>query len=148
MNPPVRAKADRDALIEGLLDGTIDCIATDHAPHAATEKAGGLQNSLMGVTGLECAFAALHTKLVRTGIVPLLRLFALMIDKPRERFGLPARTLEAGQPADLAVLDLDREWVIRSEQFLSKGRATPFDGMRVIGDCILTMAGGEIVWRE
>jgi dihydroorotase len=148
MNPPVRSKADRDALIEGLLDGTIDSIATDHAPHTAAEKAGGLKGSLMGVVGLECAFAVLHTKLVRTGIVPLLRLFALMIDKPRERFGLPARTLEEGQPADLAVLDLDKEWVIRSEQFLSKGRATPFDGMNVTGDCILTMVGGEIVWRE
>jgi dihydroorotase len=147
MNPPIRAKADRDALIGGLLDGTIDMIATDHAPHTAEEKAGGLRGSLMGVVGLECAFAALYTRLVRTGVLPLQRLLELMIDKPRERFRLPARTLTDGQPADLAVLDLDQEWVIRSDEFLSKGRATPFDGMRVAGDCTMTMVGGEIVWQ-
>jgi dihydroorotase len=148
MNPPIRSATDRDALIEGLVDGTIDMIATDHAPHSAEEKAGGLKGSAMGVVGLECAFAVLHTRLVRTGILSLSRLFELMIDKPRERFGLPLRTLEEGQPADLAVLDLDREWVIRPERFFSKGHATPFDGMRVTGDCTMTMAGGEIVWQE
>ncbi|MBN1778162.1 MAG: dihydroorotase [Clostridiales bacterium] len=148
MNPPIRARADREALIEGLLDGTVDMIATDHAPHTDAEKAGGLKGSLMGVVGLECAFAALHTGLVKTGILALEKLLELMIDNPRKRFGLPERTLEAGQPADLAVLDLDREWVIKPAEFLSKGHATPFDGMKVTGDCILTMMGGEIVWKS
>ena len=147
MNPPLRSPADRDALVEGLLDGTIDMIATDHAPHAAREKAGGLKGSLMGIVGLETAFAVLHTGLVKTGILPLERLLPLMIDNPRERFRLPRRALAEGEPADLAVLDLNREWVIRSEQFLSMGRATPFDGMRVTGDCILTITGGEAVWQ-
>ena len=148
MNPPIRSKADRDALIEGLLDGTIDMIATDHAPHTAAEKAGGLQGSAMGIVGLECAFAVLNTNLVKPGVLPLKRLLELMIDAPRSRFRLPPRTLETGQPADLAVLDPDREWVINPERFYSKGHATPFDGMRVTGDCILTMVGGEIVWQE
>ncbi len=148
MNPPIRSAADRDALIEGILDGTVDMVATDHAPHTAAEKAGGLQGSLMGVVGLECAFAVLHTRLVKPGILPLLRLLELMIDKPRERFRLPLPTFTEGQPADLAVLDLDREWVVRPERFFSKGHATPFDGMRVTGDCIMTIAGGEIVWQE
>ncbi|MFH1511914.1 MAG: dihydroorotase [Bacillota bacterium] len=148
MNPPIRSKADRDALVEGLLDGTIDMIATDHAPHTAQEKAGGLKHSAMGVAGLECAFAALHTRLVKTGVLPLIKLFQLMIDKPRERFGLPRRTLGEGQPADLAVLDLSKEWVVEPDRFLSKGRSTPFEGMRVTGDCILTMVGGETVWQS
>ena len=147
MNPPIRSAADRDALIEGLLDGTIDMIATDHAPHAEAEKAGGLQNSLNGVVGLEFAFAALYTGLVKPKLLPLQTLLRLMIDNPRQRFGLKAPEITEGQPADLAVLDLDAEWVIRPEQFLSKGRATPFDGMRVTGDCVLTMVGGETVWQ-
>jgi dihydroorotase len=148
MNPPLRERADRDALIEGLLDGTIDMIVTDHAPHTAGEKAGGLKHSVMGVVGLEVAFAVLHTGLVKSGVLPLETLLELMIDHPRKRFSLPERTLAEGQPADLAVLDLEKKWVIRPDEFLSKGRSTPFDGMEVTGDCILTMAGGEIVWKS
>ena len=148
MNPPLRSYDDQQALIEGLLDGTIDMIATDHAPHAAAEKAGGLRNSLMGVVGLECAFAVLYTKLVKPGILPLLKLLNLMIDAPRQRFQLPRRTLERGQPADLAVLDLHKEWIIRPETFFSMGHATPFDGMRVSGTCEMTMVGGEIIWQS
>jgi dihydroorotase len=148
MNPPIRSGADRDALIGGLLDGTIDMIATDHAPHTAQEKAGGLKNSKMGVAGLETAFAVLHTKLVKPGILPLEKLLELMIDNPRERFGLPERALEEGKPATFAVLDPEKQWVIRPAEFLSKGRATPFDGMEVQGDCILTMIGGETVWKS
>ena len=148
MNPPIRSGADRDALIEGLLDGTIDMIATDHAPHSEQEKAGGLRDSKMGIVGLEIAFAVLNTCLVKPGILPLEKLLELMIDNPRERFGLPERTLEDGQPATFAVLDPDRKWVIRSAEFLSRGRATPFDGMEVQGDCILTMIGGETVWKS
>lgn len=147
MNPPLRTKADQQSLIEGLLDGTIDMIATDHAPHTAAEKSRGLQGSLMGVVGLECAFAVLYSGLVKPGILPFSRLLELMIDAPRERFCLPRKTLEAGQPADLAVLDLDREWVIRPEEFFSRGHATPFDGMRVTGMCEMTMVGGEILWQ-
>ena len=148
MNPPIRSKADRDALIEGLLDGTIDMIATDHAPHTAEEKSRGLQHSSMGVVGLETAFAILNTCLVKPGILPLERLLLLMVDTPRERFGLPERTLDEGQPATFAVLDPDWEWVIEPERFLSKGRATPFAGMRVQGDCTMTMIGGEAVWKS
>jgi len=148
MNPPLRERADQNALIEGLLDGTIDMIATDHAPHTAEEKSRGLKGSNMGVVGLEFAFAALYTKLVKPGVLPLELLFKLMIDNPRRRFGLPERTLADGQPADLAVLDLDKEWVITPAEFLSKGHATPFDGMKVTGGNILTMTGGEIVWKS
>ena len=148
MNPPLRSKADRDALIEGLLDGTIDMIATDHAPHTDEEKARGLQQSAFGIVGLETAFAVLHTGLVKPGILPLTKLLTLMIDNPRKRFGLPERTLAANQPATLAVLDLEKEWIIRPAEFLSKGHATPFDGMQVTGDCILTIIGGEIVWQS
>lgn len=148
MNPPIRSKADRDALIEGLLDGTVDMIATDHAPHSAEEKSGGLKASKMGVVGLETAFAVLNTCLVKPGILPLEKLLELMIDSPRERFGLPERTLEAGQPATFVVLDPDAEWVIDPEKFLSKGKSTPFAGMKVQGDCIFTMMGGETVWRS
>jgi dihydroorotase len=148
MNPPLRERADRDALIEGLLDGTIDMIATDHAPHTAEEKSRGLKGSNMGVVGLEFAFAVLHTKLVKPGVLTLEQLLKLMINNPRRRFGLPARTLTEGQSADLAVLDLDRQWIIEPAEFLSKGHATPFAGMEVTGDCILTMMGGEIVWKS
>ncbi len=148
MNPPIRSRADRDALIEGLLDGTIDMIATDHAPHSVEEKSRGLQGSLMGVVGLEFAFAVLNTHLVKPGILPLERLLTLMIDNPRQRFGLPERTLSEGMPATFAVLDPDREWTIDPQHFLSKGKATPFAGMAVQGDCILTMNGGETVWKS
>ena len=148
MNPPIRSEADRAALIEGLLDGTIDMIATDHAPHTAAEKAGGLRGSMNGVVGLEFAFAVLNTCLVKPGILSLERVLTLMIDNPRMRFGLPERTLETGMPATFAVLDPDREWTIEPERFLSKGKATPFAGMKVQGDCIFTMMGGETVWKS
>ena len=121
MNPPLREKADRDALIEGLLDGTIDMIATDHAPHTAAEKAGGLTHSMMGVVGLEFAFAVLYTLLVKPGTLTLERLLQCMIDNPRERFRLARNTLSDGEPADLAVLDLNKEWTIDPGRFFSKG---------------------------
>jgi len=148
MNPPLRTREDREALVEGALDGTIDIIATDHAPHAAEEKSRGLRDSAMGVVGLEFAFAALYTGLVRTGRLPLERLLYMLTDAPRKRFGLPPMTFETGQAADLAVWDLSREWTINPDDFLSMGKATPFAGERVYGSNLLTLAGGRTVWQR
>jgi len=147
MNPPLRSRADQEALLEGVLDGAIDMIVTDHAPHSAEEKARGLEKSAMGIVGLECAFAELYTGLVRTGKVPLARLLQMMTDAPRARFGLPPMTFDPGQAADLTIFDLNAEWTVDPEQFLSLGRATPFAGDRVFGRCELTLAGGETVWQ-
>ena len=147
MNPPLRTRADRQALIEGVLDGTIDMIATDHAPHAVEEKAKGLEDSAMGVVGLETAFAVLYTGLVQTGKVTLFDLMRLMHDRPAERFHIGTH-LEAGQPADLAIFDLKKEWVIDPSAFASKGRSTPFEGMRVSGFCTATMKKGTWVWQS
>lgn len=145
MNPPIRSREDRDALVEGLLDGTVDIIATDHAPHSAEEKSRGLEGSLMGVVGLEIAFSALYGGLCKTGKVPLETVLRAMTDTPRARFGLPKVTLEAGDPADIAVFDLDREWTVDPGGFASMGRATPFAGRTVWGRCELTMVGGTVV---
>ena len=147
MNPPIRSREDRAALIEGVLDGTIDMIATDHAPHSAQEKSRGLEKSYMGVVGLETAFAALYTHLVKPGILPLGRLIDLLHTNPARRFGF-GTPLAAGQPADLTVFDLERSRRVDPESFQSMGRATPFAGMELYGVCRLTMVGGEIVWRE
>ena len=146
MNPPIRSEEDRQALLEGLLDGTIDMIATDHAPHSAEEKSRGLEKSLMGVVGLETAFAALYTHLVRPGILPLTKLAELLHGNPMRRFGLGGR-LEEGGTADLTAFALDERYTVDPEQFQSKGRATPFAGMELYGACKLTIAGGRIVWR-
>jgi len=148
MNPPLRTREDRDALVQAALDGTIDMIATDHAPHAAAEKALGLQGSAMGVVGLENAFATLYTGLVTTGVMPLTRLLCMMTDAPRARFGLPPMTMDAGQDADVTVFDLSREWTVNPDDFLSLGRATPFAGARVRGSCERTLVGGETVWQR
>lgn len=148
MNPPIRAKADREALIEGLLDGTIDIIATDHAPHSAEEKSRGLEKSLMGVVGLECAFAALYTGLVKPGIVPLECILQAMTDAPRARFGLPLVSLDDQQVEDFAVFDLNETYRIDPDDFASMGKATPFDGWTVQGRCELTIVGGKVVWRR
>lgn len=148
MNPPIRSEADRDALIEGLCDGTVDMIATDHAPHSAEEKSGGLASSLNGIVGLECAFPVLYTKLVLGRITSLERLVELMSAAPARRFNLPGGSIEPGQPANLAIFDLEREFTIDPSSFLSLGRATPFAGWRVKGRCLMTVAGGRIVWRD
>ena len=147
MNPPIRSEADRQALVAGLLDGTVDMIATDHAPHSAEEKGRGLEKSLMGVVGLETAFAALYTHLVRPGILPLPKLLELMHGNPARRFGF-GTPLAEGQPADLTVFDLDAKYTVNPEDFQTMGRATPFAGMELYGVCRLTMVNGEIVWRE
>lgn len=147
MNPPIRSREDRAALIEGLLDGTIDMIATDHAPHSAEEKGRGLEKSAMGVVGLETAFAAVYTHLVKPGILSMERLMALLNGNAVKRFGF-GTPLEEGQPADLTVFDLDKPYVVDPERFQTMGRATPFAGMELYGLCLLTMINGEIVWKE
>ena len=147
MNPPIRSEADRQALREGLLDGAIDMIATDHAPHSREEKSRGLEKSAMGVVGLETAFSVLYTHLVRPGLLPMDRLIALMHDNPARRFGF-GTPLAAGQPADLTVFDLDAAYTVDPEKFLSMGRATPFAGMDLYGVCRMTMIDGNIVWQE
>ena len=146
MNPPLRTREDQAALIAGLLDGTIDMIATDHAPHTREEKSRGLEHSAMGVVGLETALAVLHTGLVRTGALPMEALIARMSTVPARRFGLPCGVTE-GAPADFAVFDPETQWTIDPEAFASLGRATPFAGREVTGQIQMTVCGGEIVWK-
>ena len=140
MNPPIRSEEDRQALIKGLQDGTIDMIATDHAPHGSEEKSRGLENSLMGVVGLETAFPVMYTYLVKKGIITLERLIELMAINPRRRFGIT-------QTEDICVYDLQSEYKIDPCEFKSKGKSTPFDGMTVSGKNLLTICGGKAVWN-
>ena len=147
MNPPIRSEADRLALIEGIKDGTIDLIATDHAPHSAEEKSKGLQKSAMGVVGLETSFAVMYTKLVKPGIISLKKLVELMNSNARKIFGIGTQ-IETGQPADLAAFDLNEKYTVNPDDFLSKGRATPFEGLQVYGKCKLCLVGGKTVWQE
>lgn len=142
MNPPIRSKADREALIEGILDGTIDMIATDHAPHSAEEKSKGLAASAMGITGLETAFPIIYTKLVKTGIITLDKVIELMSTNPRRRFGLP----EADINTEYAVWDIGTEYVVEPENFASMGKSTPFEGERVYGMCLKTVLNGKEVY--
>lgn len=148
MNPPLRSRRDKEALIRGVLDGTIDMIATDHAPHTAEEKSRGLAGSLMGVVGLETAFPVLYTHLVRTGILPLERLIRLLYENPCRRFALGESSMDPGARADFTVFDLDAAYTVDPEEFLTMGRATPFAGTKVFGRCLLTVCDGRIVWRE
>ena len=147
MNPPLRDPADRSALLEGLADGTIDMIATDHAPHSAEEKSRGLRSSLMGVVGLETAFPLLYTYLVQRGVISLERLLDLMCIAPRQRFGLPGGR-EVGQEAHLSVWDLNRSYTIDPSTFRSMGRSTPFAGWSVQGACVMTVYRDKIVYQE
>ena len=147
MNPPLRSREDRAALIQGIQDGTIDMIATDHAPHSAEEKGRGLEKSAMGVVGLETSFAACYTHLVRPGLISLEKLVDLMHGAPKRRFGFGTELAE-GQPADLTVFDLDAKYTVDPETFQTMGRATPFAGCRLFGRCRMTMVGGEIVWED
>ena len=151
MNPPLRSADDREALIEGLADGTIDAIATDHAPHSAAEKSRGLSGSAMGIVGLETAFPVLYTKLVLPGRIPLERLLDAMSDAPRRVFRLE-RFLHSSRndrmPDDRVVIDLDREFTIDSGTFLSMGKATPFDGWKVRGLVLQTIKNGKTVYNN
>ena len=140
MNPPLRSLEDKQALIEGIKDGTIDMIATDHAPHSAEEKGRGLEKSLMGVVGLETAFPVLYTELVTKNIITLDRLVELMSVKPKERFGIDTNN-------DFAVFDISEAYKIDPEDFLSMGRATPFAGREVFGRCLLTVHNGKVVYK-
>lgn len=146
MNPPLRTADDRAALIEGLRDGTIDAIATDHAPHTAEEKSKGLKGSAMGITGLETAFPVLYTGLVRTGKITLKRLLEAMSTAPRRIFRLD-NPLRENDPADLTVIDLNSKYTIDSRDFLSMGHSTPFDGMEVYGKVLMTIRKGKVVWE-
>ena len=141
MNPPIRAREDREALVAGLLDGTIDMIATDHAPHSREEKNRGLAGSAFGVVGLECAFPVLYTGLVRPGILSLERLVHLMAEAPRRRFGIPLRE------DDFCEWDLEEAYEIDPEDFLSLGRATPFAGRKVYGKCLRTVRAGRVTYE-
>lgn len=142
MNPPLRSREDREALIEGLLDGTIDMIATDHAPHSAEEKARGLEKSAFGIVGLETAFPVLYTMLVKTGVITMDRLTELLVVNPRKRFRIPY------SDQDWSVWDLDREFTVDPNEFLSMGRATPFEGRRLSGVCLMTVKDGKIVYQK
>ena len=148
MNPPIRSKADRDALIFGLLDGTVDCIATDHAPHSAEEKAKGLAGSLNGIVGLETAFPILYTQLVQTGIVPMDILLKALCVNPRKIFGLHGGVIAEGEIVDLTVLDPTRSYTIDSSKFLSMGHASPFDGWDVNISVAMTVCDGDIVYSN
>ena len=147
MNPPLRSEEDRLALIEGIKDGTIDMIATDHAPHSAEEKSKGLKGSMMGVVGIETAFPVLYTNLVKENIISLQKLIELMSINPSKRFGISSG-LEVGKPADLTVYDLDEKYTVNPDEFLSMGKSTPFEGAMVYGKCKLTIKKGETVWTE
>ena len=147
MNPPLRSEEDKKALLEGVLDGTIDVIATDHAPHSAEEKAKGLEGSAMGIVGLETAFPVLYTKLVKTGYMTLEKLIYMMSVRPREIFGFDGGKIKEGELADLALLDLDEEYRINPDEFLTMGRATPFKDWKVSGNNVLTICEGEVVYE-
>lgn len=147
MNPPLRSSADRDALIAGLNDGTIDAIATDHAPHSPEEKSKGLEHSAMGISGLETAFPVLYTYLVMRGKVSLQRILEALTSSPRKAFGLPP-VLEEGAAADIAIIDTRTEFTIDSSRFLSLGHSTPFEGKRVQGKVLMTLKDGVAVWKD
>ncbi|GAB3793654.1 dihydroorotase [Virgibacillus kimchii] len=148
MNPPLRAKEDQEALLAGLIDGTIDFIATDHAPHSDEEKSHGFLKAPFGITGLETAFSLLYTHLVKTDKIKLHQLVEWMTVKPADVFGLPYGRLEENRVADLTIVDLDHTTVVDREEFYSKGKNTPFHQWKVSGMPVLTMAEGEIVFQE
>ena len=139
MNPPLRDRTDREALVEGLADGTIDCIATDHAPHSAEEKSRGLEKSAMGVVGIETAFPVVYTYLVKTGLVPLETVLKALTVNPCKRFGLPME--------GFSIWDLKENYTIDPKDFVSKGKASPFTGMEVFGKCMATVSNGKVVWK-
>ena len=141
MNPPLRSKEDRTALVAGIVDGTIDMIATDHAPHSAEEKSKGLEKSAFGVVGIETALPIMYTYLVKTGVITMERLVELLVINPRKRFGI-----ELG--CDYSIWNLEEEYTIKPEDFLSMGKATPFEGWKVNGHCLATVCDGKIVYKK
>lgn len=147
MNPPIRSEEDRKALVEGILDGTIDMIITDHAPHSAEEKGKGLAGSLMGVVGIETCFPVMYTYFVKNGVLTMAQLMKLMHDTPCERFGLQV-PFANGEEANFTLFDLGAEYTIDPKDFLSMGKSTPFEGWKVNGRCMLTAAKGAIAWSD
>ena len=141
MNPPIRGREDKDALVEGIKDGTVDMIATDHAPHSAEEKSKGLEKSNMGVVGIETAFPVSYTYLVKTGIITLEKLVELLSVNPRERFGIES-------DVGFTVFDLSKEYEIDPADFVSMGKSTPFEGMKVFGKCLATVYNGKVVYAS
>ena len=148
MNPPLRAKADREAVRAAVLDGTIDVIVTDHAPHTAEEKAKGFRHSPFGIVGLETSFGISYTELVKPGLLSLGGLVRRMSVMPAKILGLPAGTLSVGAPADIAIFDLEHEYTVDPEKFRSMGRNTPFAGRRLFGRCVRTILSGRTVWED
>ena len=140
MNPPLRSAADREALVAGIVDGTIDMIATDHAPHSAEEKSRGLEGSAFGVVGLETAFPVLYTKLVKEGVITMDRLVELLVTNPRKRFGIP-------QGEDFSVWKISEKFTVDPQAFASMGKATPFEGMEFFGVNYLTVKNGKILYK-
>lgn len=147
MNPPIRSAEDREALVAGLQDGTIDVVATDHAPHTAEEKSRGLEFSAMGVVGLETSFAVIYTKLVMQGVISLEKAVEVMAEAPRRIFNLGGG-LRVGEAADIAVFDLESRFTVDPETFLSKGRSTPFEGWELQGECCLTLVDGRVAYEK
>ena len=147
MNPPLRDESDKEALIQGVLDGTIDMIATDHAPHSAEEKAKGLEKSNMGVVGIETAFPVMYTYFVKTGKITLKKLMELLSVNANKRFNIGS-SIEIGVKANLTVFDLNEKYIVNPDDFLSMGKSTPFEGTEVYGKCKMTICNGNIVWEE
>lgn len=147
MNPPIRSAADRDALIQGIKDGTIEVIATDHAPHSRREKTKGLAGSSMGVVGLETSFAAVNTYMVQAGHISLEKLVEIMSINPRKIFGLE-RGIKIGRKADFTVVDTHKQWIVNPAEFVSAGKFTPFEGVKLTGDVLLTVYDGELVYNK
>jgi dihydroorotase len=147
MNPPLRDESDKKALIQGVLDGTIDMIATDHAPHSAAEKSKGLEKSNMGVVGIETAFPIMYTNFVKTGEISLEKLVELLSVNANKRFNIGC-TIEIGNCADLTIFDLNEKYTVNPDDFLSMGKSTPFEGAEVYGKCKMTICNGNIVWED
>ena len=147
MNPPLRDESDKEALIQGVLDGTIDMIATDHAPHSAEEKSKGLEKSNMGVVGIETAFSVMYTYFIKTGVISLERLMGLLSVNANQRFNIGSE-IKVGNKADLTVFDLNEKYTVNPNDFLSKGKSTPFENMEVYGKCKMTICNGKVAWED
>ena len=147
MNPPIRSEQDKQALIKGVQDGTIEVIATDHAPHSAEEKLKGLEKSNMGVVGIETSFAAMNTYMVKRGYITMEKLVEIMSINPRKLFGIDSG-IAVGKKADFVLVDPDKQFVVNPEEFVSKGRFTPFEGKTMYGDILLTVCDGKVVYQK
>lgn len=148
MNPPLRSREDQMALLNGIIDGTIECIATDHAPHTAEEKAQGLEKSAFGIVGIETSFQLIYTYLVRRGVITMAKAVELLSLNARRIFGLEEGKIEVGATADLALFDLEKELTVDTADFLSMGKATPFEGWRIVGECCYTLSKGKIAYEK